>query len=65
MNDGNTPLLLAAQEGQNACVQLLLAARAVVKQANHSGMTPLLIAAENRQTECVKLLLSDGYGMIL
>ena len=43
---GNTPLIMAAQEGHEAVGQMLLQAEGVaVNQAKNDGATPLFMAA--------------------
>ena len=58
--DGGTPLIMAAYDGHEKCMELLLAKGAAVDQANNAGGTPLIIAAENGQENCVELLLAKG-----
>ena len=57
---GATPLLIACQRGQTACVQLLLRARANITHQMPDGTSPLIIACFNGHQECVSLLLQDG-----
>ena len=45
---GATPLLLAAGEGYDRCVELLLAVRADFEAADQRGTTPLHAAAQRR-----------------
>lgn len=59
-NDGNTPLMLAAQIGFAEAVQLLLGQRANVDLANSSGETPLIKAVQSRDLPTVRLLLTAG-----
>ena len=60
MNDGATPLYIAAQEDQLDVVQLLLNNGAKVNLAMNDGRTPLWVAAENGQLDVAKLLLDRG-----
>ena len=58
--DGNTALILAAQNNQVACISYILNAGAFVNEANHYGETPIMMASENGHTECVKKLIEAG-----
>lgn len=46
--EGDTPLHVAAREGQEAAVRELLAARAAVNAPGAGGCTPLHLAAQVR-----------------
>ena len=59
-NDGATPLSMAAQNGHERCVELLLAKGAAVDQANNAGTTPLWVAAGMGREKCVQRLLEAG-----
>jgi uncharacterized protein len=59
-NDGNTPLMIAAQIGFIEGAQSLLRRRANVNQANSAGETPLIRAVQNRDLPMVRLLLGNG-----
>jgi hypothetical protein len=59
-NDGNTPLILAAQTGFFEGVRLMLAGKASVNLANARGQTPLFKAVEARDAQSVRLLLDEG-----
>ncbi|CAE7255297.1 Trpa1 [Symbiodinium pilosum] len=50
-NDGDTPLMIAAHEGNVEAVRWLLAAGASLELRNAEGMSPLLAAAAGEQTE--------------
>ncbi len=56
--DGNTPLLLAVQYGQNDAVDVLTGAGANVNLANASGETPLIRAVQKRDLALVRALLT-------
>ena len=55
--DGWTPLFMAAQNGHEKCVELLLAKGAAMDQANNAGATPLHVASLQDHAEVVRLLL--------
>lgn len=59
-NQGNTPLMLAAQLGWADGLSLLIERRANVDVANNSGETPLIRAVQNRDIHTVRLLLMAG-----
>lgn len=58
--DGNTALLLAAQQRWSEGVRLLLLARAQVNTPNRLGETALLRAVQNRDSNIAKQLLDAG-----
>jgi ankyrin repeat domain-containing protein 50 len=58
--DGQTPLLWAAQKGHEAAVKLLLERGAELETKDKDGQTPLLWAAQNGDEAVVKLLLERG-----
>ena len=63
--DGNTPLLIASQNGHSAIVKLLLQSSDIdVNVASKDGITPLIHASENGHTAIVKLLLNTP-GILL
>ena len=54
---GETPLFLAAMQGFDDCVRLLLHAPGIQPdKADIHGKTPLHIAVEKRHDECIRLL---------
>jgi hypothetical protein len=59
-NDGNTPLIIAAQLGFTEGIDLLLLRGATINQSNNSGETALIIATQQRDVPTVKLLLANG-----
>ena len=56
-NNGATPLFVAAETGQERCVELLLGAGAKVDQAANNGGTPLLVAATIGDEKCVRRIV--------
>ncbi len=58
--NGNTPLILAAQNGHNEVIMALLAAKADVRAKNNQGQTALDLAAAGGHDECVRLLKQAG-----
>jgi ankyrin repeat protein len=70
--DGSTALLLAAQHGQLACLQLILShsnvllpqQSDVVSAANNQGRTALMLAALHGHAACVCVLLQHEGGQI-
>jgi ankyrin repeat protein len=59
-NQGNTPLILAAQIGWVDGAAQLLSRRANVNQPNGRGETPLIFAVQRRDLAMVRLLMSNG-----
>jgi len=60
MENGRTPLIVAAYEGHAAVVAALLAAGAAVDQATEGGATPLFKAAHRGHAAMVAALLAAG-----
>jgi ankyrin repeat protein len=58
--DGVTPLFMAAMNGHEGVVALLLGAGAGVNLADKDGVTPLFRAAQNGHEGVVALLLAAG-----
>lgn len=57
---GNTPLIVAAREGQAKLVRFLLRKGADPSHRNNRGLTPLLTAVSSNHIEVVRLLLNHG-----
>ena len=57
---GSTPLLIAAMEGHNEVVELLISKGADVNTKHNIGHTPLDWAISNDQTETADLLRKHG-----
>jgi ankyrin repeat protein len=61
MEDGTTPLYIAAQNGHLPVVQCLIQeGGALVNQAAEDGATPLFIAAQNGHLPVVQFLVQEG-----
>jgi len=59
-NNGATPLLIAARNGQEEIVKLLIAKDADVNAKNKEGNTPLIAAVRNGHKEIAELLIAKG-----
>lgn len=57
---GQSPLMMAAVQGDSEMLKLLLAAKADVKQQSAIGFTPLMYAILEGRPECVAILLENG-----
>ena len=55
-----TPLMLAAEQGNEAIVKLLLESGSATKSRDKTGRTPLGLAARNGHEAVVKILLDNG-----
>lgn len=64
-NEGNTPLIHAAQLGFVEGVQTLAGQGAGVNIANSRGETPLILAVHNRDIATVRALLAAGANPLL
>lgn len=58
--NGNTPLMLAALEGQEEATMILINARANVNDQNGNGETALMLAAGNSKKNTLKVLMKAG-----
>ena len=54
----NTPLLIAAKNGNAEIVKVLLEKKANIEARNDAGDTPLFVAAKEGHEEIVKMLLN-------
>jgi ankyrin repeat protein len=59
-NEGNTPLIVAAQAGFFEGVRLMLAGKASVNLVNNRGQSALFKSVEARDPQSVRLLLDAG-----
>ena len=59
-NDGNTPLMIAAQIGWAEGAEALLDRGANVNLPNGQGETPLILAVQRRDLALVRILLAKG-----
>nr|XP_022297732.1 cortactin-binding protein 2-like isoform X2 [Crassostrea virginica] len=60
LDDGSTPLIMAAKYGHDDCVQLLLDKGASVTSTTDSGYSAAHAASANGHHSCLKLLLERG-----
>lgn len=58
--DGRTPLIRAAESGDNALVRSLLSERANVNAVDHCAWSPLMKAALQGHVDTVRTLLAHG-----
>ena len=59
-NYGQTPISIAAREGNDECLSQLIAAGADVNIANNDGETPISIAAWEGNDRCLSQLIAAG-----
>jgi ankyrin repeat protein len=59
-DNGNTPLMVAAQNGHDEIASTLLAAKADVHAKNKQGQTALDLAIAGGHDDCVRLLKAAG-----
>ncbi|TPG20581.1 ankyrin repeat domain-containing protein [Sphingomonas koreensis] len=57
---GATPLIVAVNQNQEACLQILIDGKADVNLANDRGETPLILAVQLRNLPIVRDLLKAG-----
>ena len=60
MDDGATPLFVAAHQGDEGVVRGLVKAGAEVNKAKSNGTTPLFIAAQSGHVSVVRGLVEAG-----
>jgi|TARA_B110000977_G_scaffold139712_2_gene177345 ankyrin repeat protein len=60
MNDGQTPVCIAAEEGHEATVRALIELGADVNKATDDGKTPQSFAAQNGHEAIVRALIEAG-----
>lgn len=58
--NGQSPLMMAAVQGDAEMLKLLLAAKADVNQQSTIGFTPLMYAILEGNRECVEILIKSG-----
>merc|ERR1712062_152748 len=58
--NGNTPLIVAAENGQAAIVEYLIKNKADLNAQNNDGKSPIVIAKENGHETVVKQLMDHG-----
>ena len=61
--DGATPLVIAAEFGNVACVRALIRGGAEVNRAKDDGTTAVAIATNGGHAECVRALRAAGANM--
>ena len=57
---GNSPLILAAENGHTECIAVLVEAGAEVNTVNKYDNSALMMTSRNGSVDCVKLLIEDG-----
>lgn len=63
-NNGNTALMIAAQNGHSNLIKLLLENGADVLQRNNDGNDALMSAVRNGHFHCAKLLIDSGANVL-
>ena len=63
--DGETALILSAQEGHLDCVKFLLQKGACIHARDNNGDTALILSAQEGHLDCVKFLLQQGANVTL
>ena len=58
--NGNTPLIVAVENGQAAIVEYLILNNADLNAQNNQGKSPIVIAMENGHETIVKKLMDNG-----
>jgi hypothetical protein len=59
-DNGKTPLILAANQGQGECVYPLIAANADLNAQDQAGQTALMVAAGLDRTRIIEALKAAG-----
>ncbi|XRA97454.1 receptor-interacting serine-threonine kinase [Pycnococcus provasolii] len=54
------PIHIAAREGYDECLRILIRAKATVDGADNSGHTPIMHAVRNGHVACLKMLIDAG-----
>ncbi|CVL08188.1 uncharacterized protein FMAN_14167 [Fusarium mangiferae] len=60
LDDGHTPLMRAAYDGETSTVQLLLESTTDVDYCGHENETALMRAVDGKNADCVELLINCG-----
>ena len=58
--EGLAPIHIAAREGYDECLRILIRAKATVDDADNSGQTPILYAVNKGHAACLKMLIDAG-----
>ncbi|XRB04892.1 ubiquitin [Pycnococcus provasolii] len=58
--EGLAPIHIAAREGYDECLRILIRAKATEDGADNSGHTPLMHAVRNGHVACLKMLIDAG-----
>jgi len=62
--NGDTPLLIAGEQGHDEVVLRMITAKASVNLYNKAGNSPLVVACEKGHAECVAKLLDANASVI-